>query len=283
METEKKNRWILAALVIPVIQTASGTSWLWTAAALAVCRLLCWGVENYTGDAPGWLKHLQGLWSIGILAELISWAGHCWPGGENTVHIPVLLMLLALFMAGKGRERTRQGAGILWWLILALMLPTGIAGIREIRWETLRHPLAWGNPALPAILLLPGMTRGSGKHLWIPAMAASVIVQGVIWGIAGESPIYEMSRSLNLFGTVKRFESLTAIGMTLGYFLTMSYVLLGRGGKRPWIPAAAAIGVYLTGAELTGVMLTVGTMVTEVVLPMATALKNNGKRNRKRG
>ena len=274
---KSEGKWTLAALLIPVLQAASGTSWYWVLGAAAVCGLLCYGVKLDTGEEPEWVKAVQWLWSTWILAEMLFRAGSCWPGGEQTEHIPLLLLVLSGRMAIKGRKRNQQAAGALWWMLLLLLIPVGVAAVREIRPGNLRWQKQ--DPVLTAMLLLPAMNRKQGNGLWLPSLAASLAVCGVLGKAAAENPIYEMSRSMSLFGTVKRFESLAAVGMTLGYFLSLSYVMVNRGRTQKGIllMAAAAALWYVAGLRMTGEWLTAGTVGAEAILPMMSSLKRNVK------
>ena len=127
------GKWMLAALLIPVMQAASGTSWYWVLGISAVCGLLCYGVKLDIGEEPGWVKAVQWIWSTWILAEMLFRSGSCWPGGEQTTHIPLLLLILSGMMAIKGRERNQQAAGALWWMLLLLLIPVGLraAALRD--------------------------------------------------------------------------------------------------------------------------------------------------------
>lgn len=257
----KKRSLFPAELSAGLLQTAAGSHWpgVVGAGVLAALLRLLPGRE----EVPKWLRYAQGLWSIFVIAQVMTWGGTCWEAGGSW--IPVLLLLAALWLSCKGQEALNSSLSILGLAQLGLVAVILAAGLKELRPENLVPRWTWPNGWLLAILLLPG-GRGGGTG-WLWSILYSAVTVGVL-GIAGENGFYEMSKSLSLFGTIKRLESLAAVALTVG-FVALLASLLGRAEeKRERVAmAAAACGVFFLQWNFSGMAAAAISICLWAVLP----------------
>lgn len=298
LEEKQYVPWLTAALLAPLLQTASGSSWLLTAGLASITLLICWGVgrTDCCSTKGTWLHAIQWLWISVVASQILHWIMFCWPDYDNYYVVPLILLALAAWSARNGTEvSSRVGCVLLWPLLIVFGVLLLAAG-KEIKAEYLR-PELMADSNLITVLLIPAM----GGYLYREkkalkqfagysaiAVAVSIAVMGVLSAtICGnvDSPIYELSRSLKLFGFAQRLESFAAAAMTLGYFLTIS-LLLGiqssiaaqhaTVGSRTGIAASAVLtGVlFLTGVIIDGRILALGSIVCWVALPSLLRLKS---------
>ena len=207
-----------SVLSAALLQTAAQTPWVPVLAAGITAALLR-GLPKT--QSPKWLRYAQGLWSIPVLAQVLHWTGSCWETPAAKLWVPGVLLVLALWMWGKGTAAGNDGTSVLGLLQLGLIAIILAAGIGEIQKENLCPVWQWPSGWLLAMLLLPGEKKGSGSG-WLWAVAFSVVTMGVLNGKGG---FYEMSKSISLFGSVKRLESLAAVAMTVGFVALLRQIL----------------------------------------------------------
>lgn len=298
---EKNKRiWFLTALAVPVLQAASGCSWL-TALGLGIlCLGISLGLESLGVPEVKWLLGIQWVWMIVILSAVLGWSVDCW--SMDSLVVPGTLLLLAAWSASSGEEQCMRAGNILRFFIVALLGAVLLSGLWDIKTGNLRPNWRMDNTDLVTVLLLPaagmGMGgKGAGQKIFLMALtlASSTIVTGVLSGpYAAEqtSAFYELSKSVRLLGTAERFESLAAAGMTLGYyvFAGWSLSLCGRWAEAVtkkktswmvWVSAAAAfVGFYIKWQK-NNIFIPLGTVIVFVFVPLAAALINKwGKRKK---
>ena len=295
-----KTAWFLTALAVPVMQAASGCSWL-TAAALGIlCLGVCAGLEAMDVPETKWLSAVQWIWMTVVLSAALEWALYCWLSDSPV--IPGTLLLLAAWTAAGGEEQSLRAGSLLRFFLIALLGAVLFSGVWDIRGENLRPNWRMDNADLVTVLLLPAAGvclggKGVGTKLFLLALAiaVSVVVTGVLSGpfAAGQaSAFYELSKSVRLLGVAERFESLAAAGMTLGYyvFACWSLTLCGRLGKTVtgtetawpvWLTAAAAFAGFFLKWPKTGSFVPAGTVIMFVFAPLTAAMIGKWKKRKK--
>lgn len=296
----QNQTWLLTAMAAPLAQTASGASWLTTALVGAVCLPVCWGLEWLAEKSrPGkWLCAVQWFWLSLILGEVLQWLKLCWPDSPSALAAPLVLLLLAAWTAGKGKEQASRAGSVLFWFLTLLLGAVLLSGVKEIRLDNLRPVWKMQGAHLITVFLIPAMGTSltGSRRSWRPkagilmlGILLSTVTSGVLsLKAAAEAPsaFYELSRSLRLLGIAERFESLVAAGMTLGYFALLSYLLSAgaaaaevlRAGKGAWGSWSAAVlsGLFfISGFRLDSAILALGTVLTWVVLPVLNCLQRN--------
>lgn len=295
--SEKQSAaWLAAAVAAPLAQTASGCTWLAAGPVALACMLLAWGARRCPGEDSRWLSMAQGLWNCVVLASLLPWSSLCWPGLEGTWAIPWVLLALAAWACGSDGRAVRSGCVLLWPVAL-LLGAVLLSGVGDLQWEhlapTWQMPDAWLIP----VALLPALGRGGspGRKFWWGmagyVLAVAVVTAGVLspeGSAQAASPIYALSRSIRLLGIAARFESLVAVAMTCGYFVTAAYLLTngGRGTQKGWTWGGAALTavLLLAGVRLDSRLAAVGSALLWALLPaLVRWWKKKSKKLEKRG
>ena len=262
-------------MAAPLSQTAPGTPWLLTILAGGVCTTLCWAVEQYCGEPPQWVKAAQWIPAILLVTASMHWLDLCWPKSDG--HIPMILLAVSIWIAGKPEKQIAALGTVLTWLILGLFGMVFFTGFREISPESLGHRWTVPDPVLLAVLLVPAMDRRKVPGAWILGAAFSILVQGVLSGPIPAAPFWELGRSLSLPGTSERFESLIAMGVTLSTCLFQAKLLAGK----IWSAGAAAGILYVLGWYPGGEILAVTAITGWVILPLSAELKKYSKNVKK--
>ena len=295
-----KTIWFLTALAVPVMQAASGCSWLTAVALGALCLGVCAGMEALVVPEVKWLSAAQWVWMAVVLSAALRWTLYCWPSDSPV--IPGTLLLLAAWTAAGGEEQSLRAGNLLRFFLIALLGAVLVSGVWDIRGENLRPNWRMDNADLVTVLLLPaagvclgGKGAGSKLFLLVLTIAVSVVVTGVLSGpfaAAQNSAMYELSKSVRLLGVAERFESLAAGGMTLGYYVFACWclTLCGRWGKTVtgaqtawpvWLTAAASFAGFFLKWTKTGSFVPAGTVIMFVFAPLTAALIGKWKKRKK--
>lgn len=220
----------------------------------------------------------------------LGWTADCWKDGDNSPFIGGTLLLLAAWTASKGEDVGRRTGNILRFFLIALIGGVLLSGLGDIRLSNLRPQWRMNTAHIVTLFLVPaaaawnGCAQGHRKSklaILLFATFTAAVATGVLSGGYASSRVsafYELSRSTELLGTARRFESLAGLGMTLGYyvFLTLFLIMAGKWaegaipGKRTfgvWLAAAGGMLAYLTGT-LNDRVLALGSLVVWIVLPV---------------
>lgn len=293
--TDKKtDTWLLTALAAPIARIASGCSWLTVLAVGAVCLGLCWGVEHLGKPAGKFFSGVQWLWLGFVIGMTLGWTADCWKDGENSPVIGASLLLLAAWTASKGEDVGRRAGNLLRFFLVVLIGGVLLSGLGDIRLSNLRPRWRMNTAYIVTLFLLPAAAAWSGcagrggkskLALLLFAAGTAAVATGVLSGgyASGQvSAFYELSRSTELLGTARRFESLAGLGMTLGYyvFLTLLLTMAGKWAERAfpgkrtlgiWLGAAGGMLAYLTGA-FNDRALALGSVAVWIILPAFAGL-----------
>lgn len=279
--------WILTAMAAPVIQAASNCSWPVVLVIGVLCLGICAGMERFdVGRNPGkWIGSVQWLWMLLVISEFMHWVMFYWPVNQNYHALPILLLALAAYASAGGAERAARAGAVMWWFLLLLIGAVLLSGIGEVDLENLAPSWDIQTAHLVTVMLLPAMGISlSNTKQKTAILLFAVLVSAVTVGVLSmtlisqmEAPFYEMSRSLTLLGIGQRFESLVAAGVTLGYYVLLSYLVtvtanaweMGKRHNRSvWITAVFVALVFLSGMRLNSRILALGTIGVWVVLPI---------------
>ena len=234
-----------AAALAGLAQTAAGASWPGVLAACVGAALL--GKWRREETLPRWLRAVQALWSAFVLCQGMRWAGESWRETGSEIWIGLILLLLALWFARKGRQSVQAAAGVLGLVEAGLLAAVLLGSVREIRLENLLPRWELPDGWLLAVLLLPGNGQGRG---WLWALPFSLVTAGAGW--RGEGAFLQMSRSVSGIGSVRRLESLAMVGLALGLFLMMAELLSQEHPEDQVWSLLLAAGLYLSGFCVNG-------------------------------
>lgn len=266
----------MAAVLGPVIHTASSETWsmviLMSAAALLLGKWVHYG--------EGWILCIQRIWAALLIAFVMEWSNAYWEGQAFTPAVPYILLALAVWTTSVKGKTVRIGCVLL--IPLALLLGgVLLSGVPEVRMEYLEPSWYLPDPMLFSVLLLPNLHSSKRSHRWIlpgGALAASVVTVGVLSekiSLKVSSGIYELSRSLSFLGLAERFESLVAAAMTMGFYLSMTYLLEPiDDNEKTWPYGLLAVPFYLLVERVGGWLLAFGSILMWVILPAISSSKN---------
>lgn len=295
--TENQGRaWLAAALAAPLAQTASACTWSVVLLAGGGCLLICWTLGKYPAGNSRWLHILQGLWNCVIISEILHWSVFCWPDQRGGNAVPLILLFLSTW-ASSGRERAARTACVLLWPVLLLLGAVLLSGLPELEWKHLEPIWQMPNAHLITVSLIPALWAGregktNGRLLWGAAVFAFVtaavtagVLSPVVSGTA-QAPVYELSRSIRLFGIAERPESLIAAAMTIGYFVTVTYLLSSEGNAWKgrnciWLASAVSGILLISGLRIDSRLMAIGSILFWVVLPAISSWKKNLKKAKK--
>ena len=244
---------------------------------------------------------------IGILAaaQTLVMMEDCWPKQGNLQWVLMILLLLAALQAAKGEQSAIRGDLILWWLtafLLGSVLLSAVSELQSRHWAAWRNERKWEKMLeLLTVLLLPcliGREKKSMKSQWsllLLPVACSFAVQGALVQTGSEedtAAFYELSRYVRLYGIVERMEAMAWLGLMLGTYLYMTFLLTIAAGKEEQeknrnlmivICAAAAemISVIL-GEEILAVLLLAAIIAIELLLACLKETKKRKKRKERK-
>lgn len=291
---KKTDAWLLTALAAPLARISSGCSWLTVLAVGAVCLGLCWGVERLRKPAGRFFSGIQWIWLVLVIGMPLGWTADCWKDGENSPIFGAALLLLAAWTASKGEDVGSRAGNMLRFFLLVLIGGVLLSGLGDIRLSNLRPRWRMNTAHIVTLFLVPaavawsGCAKSCGKSklaLLLFAVITAAITTGVLSGgyaSSRTSALYELSRSTELLGTARRFESLAGLGMTLGYYVFLTLLLTAAGkwaeqafsGKRClgiWLAAAGGMLAHLTGA-VDDRTLALGSVAVWIILPAFAGL-----------
>ena len=288
--------WLTAAMFAPLAHY-SGGSW----PVLLVLSLLSLGLTGLLPEDPGEIRTskalclLELIWILILGGHYLSLSAAYWPGERSELVVPAVLLVLGGYSCTGRPDRT---AGVLFWMLLLLLIPFGLAAVRDARsaWilpEKLQCS-AWVVP----ILLLPAAAcwcvgKDRNKSMtWKPYLlglgtwcATSAVLSPNI-AMALELPFRDLSRSLDL-GAGSRFESLASVLITLGWYalaallVKLSVLLLKELGVRkklsPWLAVTPMIGLSWLNVQPNPLFSAGMTLVLWVFVPLLHSRKNSKK------
>lgn len=276
--------WVVLATV-PIGVQLSGGNWLWVGTVAVAGGVLGWAAWNFGKWQWCWARFVRYGILVAVLGSLVGVAEGSWPGSEH-IALPLILLVLAAWSAGKGPKCAAVVGSVLGWFVLAGYGVLLVAGVKDARVEWLE--LQWMGASWEAacVLVTPVVAvavqraedRWSGK-LVIPygiVIAASVLTAAVMMG-AGS--FYEMCRSMEFLGVAKRFESVVSALMTVGWFGWMSFYLTVCGGiicgpdkkqRKTGVYAAAVVAgvMLLCKVHINPVWLVAGVTIFWVFVPL---------------
>lgn len=263
---KQHSLWYHAALLVPIVHSASMVSW--TSVLLMIGVGLLGRCSKW---AAGWVLLVQKCWSAVVVGTFLQWSSGYWVSLPFGTVAPLMLLVLVWWTVSVQGKAPRIGC-VLLWPIAILLGAVLLSGISEVRWEYLKPNWKMTDLTLLALLLIPA--KSAKGTSWLPAagLSVSIVATGVLSvGVAdaAASGIYELSRSLSLLGVAERFESLVAAAMTLGFYSASCYLLEEGNEESPvWGYVAIAALVYVLSVPIPGWVLAAGSTVAWLILPL---------------
>ncbi len=298
--------WLLCAMTAPVAQLLAGCDF-WLVAALGI---ICTAVSciNLKTDAMygKWICGLQIVWMTLVLGTIAGFTGESWPMGNTRTIVPLVLLALAAWSAGKGAATAARTAGILFILLCIGYGLVLAAGLAQVDWTWVVYPEREAVDAVVFVFLIPGIAaciprkKGNAyEYTLFGILGLAILISIVTCGsldpqsVLQSYPFFEMSRSLSVLGFAERFEALVCAMVTVGWFSFMSLlfsgigsccqrIFPGKGTAGLWGAAILAYAMILGKMSISGVFLSVGAAVFWGFIPAVTQLvavrKKDGKK-----
>lgn len=290
MPSEKQiNRWLIGAIVPPLIMVAAGEPWTWLLGVTVLCGIAAFvsgGCVNKWGVGMQWLASLM------TLAILLPYAQQCWPSDPHPA-VPLILLALSVWAAGKGLRAAAGVACVLFWFITIMYGAMAAALIpqAQVRWSTSIE--GEGSWIAVLLLLIPAAPLARRKHSGglVPGIivtAVACLTASVLAGnIHVENPFYEAVRSVKV-----RLEPILGAAATAGWFLLITLLLSVNGVCAERIHEKIRLPGILVGATAAAVCLlcelhipawigVVSVTISWVFLPALTQLLESRKKMKK--
>lgn len=281
----QRNLWRMAAMAVPLARAAACCSWPAVLAMGSLTLLVGWWLAGYRAEQKPWLDILQGLWAAVIVSQMLYWCGDCWPSHRNGKAAALILLALSVWSAGKERQRAARVGCILLWPVGLLLGTILLPAIPEVRLSNLYPTWQMPDASLVTILLLTTLYAGTGREasagvcggLLGVALITAVVTAGVLSPAVSSGSaagLYELSRSISS----QRLESVAAVGMTIGYFGGISYLLsipeeAANRGRMVLAYGALAGLLYLLDIRVDSRLIAVGSILLWVMIPVISSIK----------
>lgn len=248
----------MTAMLIPLTEFSVGNPWWLNGLMVLGCVMLCMLCRPV--EPPKWLEWMQLVGRGLLLGAFLHSASYFWPGEKAEYVVPLAILLFAEQAAERGEKTAARSVNILRYGVLAVLGIVLFSAIPEIDWGNQEE--AKPNFTLLPVLLLPMIGRRKLQAGQGIAILCAVVVSGwVIGNVTGpQGNLYELSRSISILGTAQRFESVTAVAMTIGYFGLGTFLLRSGEGKERQKTNARLCSLiaavwYLTGIQIHGIIL----------------------------
>lgn len=308
---EAEHRWSLwctAALMAPAAHIAGGMLWWETLAVIAAAEVVR-AVFKQKGTNPRWYQPFHVFLLTAAAGTGLTWMEGCWPGEKEIAWIMGILLFLAVWMSGKGKEKAMDGSVALGFFTSFLFTAVLLSSVPDIRLELLKPEIVRSDWEKRAALLTLFLITGTGEErieregrkkgirkTEVFSLLVSVCTQGLLSGrvaAGARAPYYMLSRSIRLFGTFEKMEALAWLGLMLGTFLFLTY-LIGNvqeesRAEKHWKAVLMGIGAvvyYRFPIEEKSVKLLLLTIIICYIIPWILWLrqkKNNLEKFEKSG
>ncbi len=301
------------AFTVPAIVLLPRVGWLWTVivclavtALIFLLRLLrseATPAESAARSAAGKIA----LWALWAWNLLLLGAGArllCGVYPNGSALIGLLLLLLAVYAAGRGTETVLRVSAISLFFLAALFALLYAFALPQTRAEWLRpfwHAdgalLPWALVPLTAVWLVQERMKPLAWCVGgtLLAVLAALVTAGSLSprvAVGSDFPFYDTAKSVSVLGAMERFEPLVSAAMTaagfslLGLLCTVNLglwrvlVTTGKKWASPLNFLAGGTCLWVSGA-ISAVVIAVGNTIFWGILPIAVLLIEKKKNFKK--
>ena len=269
------SAWSVGAIAAPLAQLAGGAACTTVLLTGIITGIFLFAVEKVGRrmiSVPNWLGYIAVVWITVKLIYLLRLAENCWQADNSRFFVPIVLLALAAWSAAKGKGQAAKVAAILFFFTIVGYGIVGAASLGDLKlgWViggTTKFQIQYAVIfLLPLVLLFLPTKEKVITSNWVIVISGigalfTAMVNGILSpGIGGSQTngFYELSRSIQLFGVLQRFEVLVAAIMVMGWFMMLSLYMsaidsvVEEKGKRLtiWGVAAVAGAAYMIGTEI---------------------------------
>lgn len=301
--------WSVGAIMVPLAQLAEGScaTIFLTGIIIGVFLLFIEKAGRKIETIPRWLGYIAVVWIAAKLIYLLRFVEDCWQADNSRFFVPIVLLTLAAWAASKGTRQVAKIAAIIFCLSIITYGVVGTASLGELKFEWILSGTKKFQIQSAIIFLLPLAVlflRTKEKVItpvWVITVSGigalfAVLINGILSSKIAEqyaNKFYEMSRSIELFGIVQRFEVLVASIMAMGWFVLLSLYLsavnetVDRPGKNSviWGVTVAAGTAYILDAVIPENWILIADLLLcfLIVITAYTSSKKELKKREKRG
>lgn len=289
VSSKQLRMWLAAALIPVAFQLAASSGWRNVLICGIVCTIAVWTVWKW-GSFGRWASVGAYLLLVIVMGQLAKESATVWTGNSYP-WVPLVLLGLALWSALKGALAAARVGCVLFWGVLLIYLLTCGAAVSDVNWKWSIANEGNLDGRLALLLLLPALgvvvlkdKCASVKGLVLPvafALSGTLLTSGYLVGSA-----LEMTRSVSLLGTLKRFEAIVCAGASLGWFLLMNYSLvlcgfLGQGKAAIIMGMVVIAGWMLCDVHIQYNILLLFGGIFWVLIPILTQIMDTRKKMKK--
>lgn len=274
--------WIASAMSAPLAIYGGKSSWEWT----LVTGLLCIGVSllvlRYGAAEYGRILRILQLAVLSLAAGIFSReVSGCW--GEESMSMPLVLLVLAALSAGNSAQRAGRVCCCVSWIAVIIYALVIAAGVKNIQWSRLEktgycNEMLIVAYLLPCVWLLLPAERSKGAYLLgmvLFGLMISMLCLGTLSAsgvIDTQLPIYQYSKSLTMMGIAERFEAAASVALTLGLFCTLSLLL---SAAENMIKHGALVSALIASVnvQITPKIMAIIVVLSWIILPLVRAVK----------
>jgi hypothetical protein len=271
----------------PLAIYAGKTSWEWTLVTGVVCISASLVVLRFGSSDYGKLLRLGQLILLSIVAGIFSREiSACW--GEESVSMPLVLLVLAALSAGNGAQNAGRVCCCVAWAATIVYAVILAVGVKNIEWTRLAemgycHEMMIVSFLMPAIWLLLPAERSKAVSL-IGMVVFGAVISILCFGtlssrgvMDAQLPIYQYSKSLTMLGIAERFEAVASVVLTLGIYCTLSLILRAAEEMMKHGALVAAI-IAAINVRIDTVFVVIISVIMWIILPLIVNVKKVKKR-----
>lgn len=233
-----------------LVHTAAFCSWQVSAVVAAIMSvLLLWSKPR---RVPKGVTVARELWNTLAAVSVLHWLKLYWPGFPAGP-VVITAVVFALWAAGADKSSFRGWAAAA-FPVTVMILCVLVSALSDINMYELREMASSDGLALCAFGMILAFRLGCGFAGSALVPATSAVVRGVLGGFVGTG-FYELSRSIRFLGAIPRFESLSAVAVTLSFLSALSMLLNSTReiAPRNWMMAMKAawcLSLWYIGASV---------------------------------
>lgn len=232
-----------------------------------------------------------------VLAKLLTLTQTCWKGRGAEYAVPAALLGLAVIAAWSGEAKAARASAVLRYGIIGVVGAILISGITRIDKNIdvyLDKKINYLFPIVTLVILKSEPKYKNGKISIIAALLALITSMVVGGNLGKRGSFYQLSKSISLFGTIERYESLASAAITLGLFAALTVIMVqsgkswkqaGLGREQIGLCAGAVVAawLYLIPWEIREEQLMIAVVLFWALIPSAErflkkGIDKNGKR-----
>ncbi len=306
--------WLAAGLSAAVVTVTGSLNWLWVLLGGLLAILYYMYLETHLSRCglALVLRHrlklpacaLTFLWTVAVMSWTAVLADTAFPEVDGFPSLGWALLALTAWGSRKGPGACARCCGVLCILLGGLYAAVVGFSLPQAQLQWMMPGTDWkeglwalGMFLLPAAVWYGPCRKGRlPRIMWLGLAVGAAVLSAVTAGVLSPQlvrelplPVYTMTQQVSIFGVVERIEPLLSAAVTIGVFSLLSALACACGSLTKAVglgDAGGPVSCLLAGAGMFGSrfltlpVLTIGSILVWLVLPMAAVLLDNRKKNR---